>query len=61
MADGVAKVTCFPDRLFPAVGFIVTNLTCAARRANHFCSQRGTAEQWIKESKYLLARDAEGQ
>jgi hypothetical protein len=50
----VAKVTWFPDRLFPAVGFIVTNLTWAARMVTHFYNQRGTAEQWIKEGKYAL-------
>ena len=50
----VAKVTWFCDRLFPAVGFIVTNLNWAARRVTHFYNQRGTAEQWIKEGKYAL-------
>ena len=50
----VAKVTWFPDRLFPSVGFIVTNLTWAPRRVTHFYNQRGTAEQWIKEGKYAL-------
>ncbi len=50
----VAKVTWFPDRLFPAVGFIVTNLNWAPRRVTHFYNQRGTAEQWIKEGKYAL-------
>jgi hypothetical protein len=50
----VAKVTWFADRLFPAVGFIVTGLTWAARRVTNFCNQRGTAEQWIKEGKYAL-------
>ena len=50
----VAKVTWFADRLFPAVGFIVTNLNWAPRRVTHFYNQRGTAEQWIKEGKYAL-------
>ena len=50
----VAKVTWFPDRLFPAVGFIVTNLNWAPRRVTYFYNQRGTAEQWIKEGKYAL-------
>ena len=50
----VAKVTWFPDRLFPALGFIVTNLNWAPRRVTHFYNQRGTAEQWIKEGKYAL-------
>jgi hypothetical protein len=50
----VAKVSWFPDRLFPALGFIVTNLNWAPRRVTHFYNQRGTAEQWIKEGKYAL-------
>ena len=50
----VAKVTWFADQLFPAVGFIVTNLNWAPRRVTHFYNQRGTAEQWIKEGKYAL-------
>jgi hypothetical protein len=50
----VAKVTWFPDRLLPALGFIVTNLNWAPRRVTHFYNQRGTAEQWIKEGKYAL-------
>ena len=50
----VAKVTWFADRLFPAIGFIVTNLNWAARRVTHFYNQRGTTEQWIKEGKYAL-------
>jgi len=50
----VAKVTWFAEQLFPAVGFIVTNLNWAPRRVTHFYNQRGTAEQWIKEGKYAL-------
>jgi hypothetical protein len=50
----VAKVTWFPERLLPAIGFIVTNLNWAPRRVTHFYNQRGTAEQWIKEGKYAL-------
>ena len=50
----VAKVTWFADRLFPAIGFIVTNLNWSARRVVAFYNQRGTAEQWIKEGKYAL-------
>ena len=52
----VARVTWFPDRLFPAVGFIVTNLKWAPHRVTHFYNQRGNAEQWIKEGKYALNR-----
>jgi len=50
----VTKVTWFADRLFPAVGFIVTNLNWPPRRVTRFYNQRGTAEQWIKEGKYAL-------
>ena len=42
------------SRPFPAIGFIVTNLNCAARTVTHFYNQRGTAGQWIKEGKYAL-------
>jgi hypothetical protein len=34
----------------PRVGFIVTNLTRPAERVVAFYNQRGTCEQWIKES-----------
>ncbi len=50
----VAKVTWFPDRFFPAIGFIVTNLNWSARRVVAFYKQRGTVEQWMKEGKYAL-------
>ena len=50
----VAKGTGFAGQLFPAVGFIVTNLNWAPRRVTHFYNQRGTAGQWIKEGKYAL-------
>jgi len=39
------------DKLFPRVGFIVTNLRRPSRRVVKFCNGRGTAEQWIKEGK----------
>ena len=38
------------------MGFIVTNLTWAARRVTHFYNQRGTTEHWIKDSKNALNR-----
>ena len=50
----VVKVTWFPEQLFPAIGFIVTNRNWGARRVVEFYNQRGTAEQWIKEGKYAL-------
>ena len=47
----VAKVEWHPGELYPRVGFIVTNLTRPAARVTAFYSQRGTAEQYIKEGK----------
>jgi Transposase DDE domain group 1 len=41
--------------LFPRVGFIVTNLTTKSRAMVRFYNKRGTAEQWIKESKQAVA------
>jgi len=47
----VAKVEWHPGELYPCVGFIVTNLNRLPERIVAFYNQRGTAEQWIKESK----------
>jgi hypothetical protein len=47
----VAKVEWHPVEFYPCVGFFITNLACPARRVAAFYNQRGTAEQWIKESK----------
>ena len=41
-------------KLFPRVGFIVTNLTALPEGVVHFYNGRGTPEQWIKEGKYAL-------
>ena len=41
-------------RVYPTVGFIVTNLTRPARRVVAFYNQRGTAEQHIKEGKNAI-------
>jgi hypothetical protein len=38
-------------KLFPRVGFIVTNLETDSRAVVRFYNKRGTAEQWIKEGK----------
>ena len=38
-------------KLFPRVGFIVTNMTLPSRSVVRFYNKRGTAEQWIKEGK----------
>jgi len=50
----VAKVEWRLGRLFPQVGFIVTNLTWWSKNVVGFYNQRGTAEQWIKEGKHAI-------
>jgi Transposase DDE domain group 1 len=50
----VAKVEHHAGELFPRVGFIVTNLTLPSRAVVRFYNKRGTAEQWIKESKQAV-------
>ena len=50
----VAKVEWHQGALFPRVGFVVTNLTARAKGVVHFHNRCGTAEQWIKEGKYVL-------
>jgi Transposase DDE domain group 1 len=51
----VAKVEFHCGKLFPRVGFIVTNLGTSSRAVVRFYNKRGTAEQWIKESKQAAA------
>jgi hypothetical protein len=51
----VAKVEWHPGELYPRVGFIVTNMTRPAERVVAFYSQRGTAEQYIKEGKNAVS------
>jgi len=51
----VAPVEFACGKLFPRVGFIVTNLGTSSRAVVWFYNKRGTAEQWIKESKQALA------
>ena len=50
----VAKVEFHFGELFPRVGFIVTNLETDSRAVVRFYNNRGTAEQWIKESKQAV-------
>ncbi len=50
----VAKVEWHPGELLPRVGFIVSNPSRPAERVVAFYNQRGTAEQWIKESKNAI-------
>ena len=47
----VAKVEWHQGKLYPRVGFVVTNLIRPAERLVAFYNQPGTAEQWIKEGK----------
>jgi hypothetical protein len=51
----VAKVEFHCGELFPRVGFIVTNLAASSWAVVRFYNKRGTAEQWIKESKQAVA------
>jgi hypothetical protein len=46
-----SKVEWHPGELYPRVGFIVTNTGRPAGRVVAFYNERGTCEQWIKESK----------
>jgi hypothetical protein len=39
----------------PRVGFIVTNLGTSSRAVVRFYNKRGTAEQWIREGKQVVA------
>ena len=53
-APGGGQGRVAPGRLYPRVGFIVTNLKRPAERISKFYNGRGTAEQWIKEGKQAL-------
>ena len=50
----VAKIEWHAGKLFPRIGFIVTNLRWKSSKVVKFYNRRGTAEQWIKEGKYAL-------
>jgi hypothetical protein len=50
----VAKVEFHAGKLFPRLGFIVTNTQLANRKVVHFYNRRGNAEQWIKEGKQAV-------
>ena len=50
----IAKVERHPSELFPRVGFFVTNLPMEPDCIIRFYSQRGTAEQHIKEGKQAI-------
>lgn len=47
----VAKVELHPGKLYPRVGFIVTNLVRPSERVVAFYNQRGPCAQWIKEGR----------
>lgn len=51
----IAKIEWHQGELFPRVGFIVTNLSRAAKNVVRFYNQRSRCENWIKEGKYALA------
>ena len=46
-----AKVEWHPGKLYPWVGFIVTNMSRPTKNVVAFYNKRGTCEQWIKEGK----------
>jgi hypothetical protein len=50
----VAKVEWYLGKLYPRVGFIVTNLSRRAERVVAFYNRRGMCEQWIKEGKNAI-------
>ena len=50
----MAKVEWRQGKLFPRVGFVVTNLKRLSEQVVRFYNLRGKAEQWIKEGKYAL-------
>jgi hypothetical protein len=50
----VAKVEWHPGKLYPRVGFIVTDLSRPVERVVAFYNRRGTCEQWIKEGKNAI-------
>jgi hypothetical protein len=47
----VTKVEWHPGEFYRRVGFVVSNLARPGARVVAFYTQRGTAEQWIKEGK----------
>jgi hypothetical protein len=50
----IAKIEWHPGELFPRIGFVVTNLPMEPDWVMRFYNQRGTAEQHIKEGKYVF-------
>ena len=50
----IAKVEWHPGKLYPRVGFIVTNMARPAENVIAFYNKRGTCEQWIKEGKVAI-------
>ena len=52
----LAKVEWHPDKLYPRVGFIMTNLARPTQRIVAFYNQRAMTEQWIRESKGAIKR-----
>ena len=45
-------------KLFPRVGFIITNLSYPPQDTVRFYNGRGGAEQWIKEGRRLSGASA---
>ncbi len=49
-----AKVEHHQGDLFPRVAFIVRSLSLASRAVVRFYNNRGTSQQWTKESKQAV-------
>ncbi len=50
----VTKMELHAEELFRRVGLIVTNVETPSGAVVRFYNKRGTAEQWIKESKQAV-------
>ena len=50
----VAQIEWHQGKLFPKVGFILTNMSAKLEGVVHFYNGRCTAKQWITEGKYAL-------
>ena len=51
----VAKIEWHQGELFPRIGFIVTNMSKAAKNVVRFYNKWGRCENHIKEGKYALS------
>jgi hypothetical protein len=47
----VAKIEWYPGKLFPRIGFIVTNMMMTGEAGRRVLQLACTAEQWIKDDR----------